>query len=225
MNYFELTDIERANLTDEQLDEYTKIALMEEGIVEVRKPIEPERSGSPAKGETYYMPVLKVVYDRESDFVFETHEEAEQFLSLRPIYYSKNYQTNRGVVETPSDVSVKTVQCFEKGLASDLDSKDSVFNALYTQYKTELAAYEDYLEKRNAVSVKINDDRSELLRKKYRSERLIEVWNDYVETCKGDQDMALTFLLKAYTESEIKEACRFTGTSQIIAKEKAATNG
>ena len=225
MSYFELTDIERANLTDEQLNEYTKIALMEEGIVEVKKPDEPQPTSDPAKGETYYMPVLKVGYDRDADFVFETHEEAEQFLSLNPIYYSKNYQTNRGVVEIPSNISVKMVQCFEKGAASDLDSRDAVFNTLYAQYKTELAAYEDYLEKRNAISVKINDDRSELLRKKYRSERLIEVWNDYVETCKGDQDMALTFLLKAYPESEIKEACRFTGTPQIIAEEKVATNG
>ena len=54
-----------------------------------------------------------------------------------------------------------------------------------------------------------------------RSMRISENWAEYVDTCDGDEDIAMKFFLKAYNRSEIEEAFSFLGLISPITTEKS----
>lgn len=214
------TDLEKANLTEEEVEKLLKYELMELGVVAPQKPELLPEDEPEFEERIYYRPSLKSYSGL--DCVFETAKEAEQFMNLKPLIFSTEYPSYRNTFADPEEIRVEAVKVISK---SDYESsKGLIEGAASNKTKNKEAAekYEEALQSVSAATNHIWTEWAECRNKKSEAERLTGIYDQYVEDCDGDEKIALKFLRKAFSDSEIKDAYGFLGNAcPIIDVEEA----
>lgn len=213
-SYWDLSEQERAMLTDGQIEQYRKIQLMEEGVVEVPLPPEPETVDPRLKSKRFYVMKYKGKhsYREETGFAFESMEKVEAFIALGPLFIGSDYtcgdeyQFAKEAVELqvvpkdlfdPTDVQrVKAILVANKGAREEYDAakKEAVKNS----------------QKADKVLDRLYEDWSLCKTKLRRLRQIVATFREYVKLA-GDNPpdnyyTAMRFLLKAFSREEIKES-------------------
>lgn len=215
--YWDLTEKARAELTREQVEEFTRYELMERGVLAVAPlELEPEPEVELPPTRVYYRPSRrdgKFVYN-EWDICFETREQVEQFLRLKPIqigvHWFGNGQSMLSAEPGSKELSFQVVH---------LANEDDVTQAAHKLAL--LAATRERNEKRRQVHERDTRLQQEALtrlwanwdlcrEKRAKLQRVIDTWREYQELA-GDPVKARLFLGKVFSGAEVEDAAEWFG--------------
>jgi len=207
--YWDLTEKQRAELTQEQVQSYLTIELMERGVVMVDEP--------------EYLPIEEVagpdlvVYRiacgwRKSDFAYRTAEEAAIAIkNAVPIsdHYVSGHTTHHVSEDTEIKIEPATIYSLDSFTRNKImidrnKSAETENQKMRQDYATAVKAQDEAL---NGLW----DDWNECRGKDRVNKRIVETFNQYVQNCKGQVDIARTFLEKAYAPEQINEAFGWCG--------------
>tara|TARA_R110000824_G_scaffold526_3_gene3327 strand:+ start:1861 stop:2550 length:690 start_codon:yes stop_codon:yes gene_type:complete len=203
------TDLEKANLTKEEVEALLKYELMELGIISPQPPILLPEEGPDLKEKTYYQPSLKPY--SSLDLAFATAKEAEAFMNLKPLILDSGYPSYQKNVATPEEPKVEIVKAICK---ADYDSSKALSEAATRNKDANKAATDKYQQKltdASAATQHIWDEWFECGRTKTASQQLVSTHDQYFADCDENDEIALRFLGKAYSQNEIKDAYKFLG--------------
>lgn len=204
--YWNLSNKERAALTNDDMAAYEKIELMETGIVATMPPeYEPEPEITVPTHQIH-----KIVYDgcNTLNIYFRDLTQAEEAAAaLRGgLLVYEDYHTKTRTTKMITDVSIgvedvhdeSDVAKIRKALieAKDVKSRNA---AARSKYQNACSKSEDALSKMRNDRYKCRDIMLQMT-------HIGEVWQDYLETCNGDRDVARKFLEKAYSVEDLEAA-------------------
>jgi len=201
------TDLEKANLTEEEVEGLLKFELMEQGVV---APIKPEllpEDEPEIEEKVYYRPSLKSYSGL--DCAFATAKEAEAFLALSPLIFDEGYPTYRKNVQKPEEVKVEAVKVITK---ADYDSAQAAIQKAAdnkSRNKERTEKYEEETQKVSEATLHIWTAWAVCKAKKIQSQQVVDLYAQYVKDCDGNVQIALRFLGKAYSSTEIENAYGF----------------
>ena len=197
--YWEYTELERSQMSSEEVQGLLDMHLMERGVLKIAKPVyktvEPE-------------PVLaQVAMFEAGDVIFDTAEKAEAFLKLNPkksgydygIGYDKKFAE-------PVEARIDKVLFYKKHDLSDAKqvlSKNRAAKEFNEKLDREFAE----------ASKKMNECLDEVWNNWHACKamaekhlRVIDTQAEYIKMSMGDKDVARTFLMKVFSEGEINDA-------------------
>lgn len=192
-DYWELSELERANLSEEQLSEYYRTARMRAGVL---PPEAPKFIPSPdvdIPSRVYY--VAKRGYSDE--IVFDTLAQAEAFLALKPkVRRSFGDYSDR---QYPEDAEHEIIHRQLSDKASMEAAREALTLSADAEKQNELerSRYNEECKKWDAAVALLNDDWQACREKKRSFDRMLAALEEYVGLCDGNRDMAITFLRKA----------------------------
>ena len=219
--YAEFTKLERANMSREEVKDLLKYELMDAGIVSVEKPPESTAKKPEIPTTTFYQPVLTAGYERSIDILFRSSSEAEEFLELCPLYMEYNYNSGNNVFIEPTHTTVRTVECVSKKQKEAMEPELKAYEEQIAEEKRLTKEYDDYVKLSEGAVSHIWEDWHKKREALSCSMKITENWVEYVDTCNGDEDIAMKFFLKAYSRSEIEEAFSFLELVPPIITEKS----
>lgn len=213
--YWDLSEKQRAELTQEEVQAYLTVELMEKGVIRIDEP--------------EYLPVEEVagpdvlVYRlkagwRKSDIAFRTAEEAANAIKGAFVisdHYVSGHTTQHVSEETEIEIEASTIYSLDsftknKILIDRNKSAEAANKKLRDDYAVAIRAQDEAL---NGLW----DDWNECRGKDRVNKRIVETFNQYVKNCKGQSDIARVFLEKAYTAEQIDEAFVWCNLSEPIA--------
>lgn len=218
--FHDYTDLEKANLTEEEVENLLKYELMEHGIVAPQKPELLPEEGPEIEEKVYYRPSLKNY--SSLDCVFATAKEAEQFMSLKPLILDSGYPSYRNNIAEPEEVKIEAIKAISKVDYEALKGLIEGAASNKTRNKEATQKYEDDMQAASKATNHIWTEWTECRNKKSEAERLVDVYDQYLEDCDGDEKIALRFLGKAFSQNEIKDAYKFLGDACPIVDEEEA---
>jgi hypothetical protein len=200
--YYDLSEGQRGSLTEEQVNAYLHVELMERGVLFPKKPVlempPPEPRDVPKRQ----------VWSTEkfSTVGFETQEHLEAFLRLKPLFIDKDWRTELSVARAVAVHEQKLID-----VVPDLE-----FGAIKASVQTR----KDILDRNTAATTKYNKDMDKVRQEtadiwkdhaacRERNRLLDEVretFEGYVKLTNGDRAMARTFLAKVYAEEQVAAA-------------------
>lgn len=207
--YWDLTEKERATLTDEQVRAYLDVELMEQGVLRPVPPtMEPELAAHVATEKRY---AIRYANYKKLDVVFRTAAAAEEFIQQGAEVVERDYDAQLDVFGALADATIEPIEVATRDAAlaarpARRENKDrrERFERAETQYREDLKAVD-------AACESMWSDWRACRDKALSNERIHATWNDYLRMSDGDRDVAWRFLAKAYSESRLREAFEWLG--------------
>jgi hypothetical protein len=201
-SYKEHSQLERANMTSDDVESLLKIELMEAGVAEVPKPTKPVPPPrfEPTPEGLVFQPTIHAGYERSLDFAFLKEEDSAAFAKMEIVKIAEDYDVKLKTVERtkgPTKISIVSVV------------SEEMLKKAKTSYNIDLDKYDTYRADRDEVLDPVWEDWRDMRSTHMKSQQLLSVFNDYVATCDGDEEMAMGFLKKAYTDKAIQDAYQF----------------
>lgn len=209
-DYWDLSEEDRAALTQEQVDRYADYELMAKGVLRVSTlELEPVPE-VPEPTHTFY----RISRDawHKLDIAFRSAEDAAKFLALDPVLVESNYYGGRTSVESAKALGKDATISAHK-LRSEEES-----SAVLTTVKraAEITASNDKRREEHEKAVRAQEsalvdmwtdwrkcrDRGAYLK------RIVKTYDEYCETA-GNAVTAAKFLLKAFVREEIEAASKW----------------
>lgn len=198
--FYDLTSEEKINLSEEQVDYYTKIECANRGIIIPLKPI--------IEIKEVLKPTARYYQVGYNSFVFNTEQEAQNYvkaaekaLSISNIgnNYDSKHQYVKGLVTDSKEI--KSVILYTKNEADEI--KETIIKN--TEAEKEWSAYQKSMEQLNSISNNIWDEISEI---KFKNQRILhykKVYSDYLELSGNNEDVAFSFFKKAYENQSLSD--------------------
>lgn len=201
-DYWDLTNRERSELTREDLDRFITYELMKAGVLRVQ---EPELEPVPVV-EPVTRPYHVVTFDRYGPaVVFETSEQALAFVALKPRCKDRDWTTDSSFVASGEPtVTIESLmdEAEKTRLARALTERKKIEESNAKKRENYSAAQKAEREALGDLLTDWEDQKANAARAK----RIGDTFEEYATLCKGDREVALTFLRKAFAEDEIEEA-------------------
>lgn len=208
--YFEYSDAERANLTEQQIQAMLDVELMSSGVLKPSAPkftpvILPEAIG---KRRVYYGVQAKGKYgsDEDTAVVFDTSEKASAFIALGPMLQDYNYEAGADYryvqpLREPK-ICVHELFTFEdvNAVLSELKKNKAATQAnekAQSEYQRDLQAVEK-------ITQDVWSDWFKQREQLGRCQEVIKTYEQYLVLTSGNSELALTFLEKAYKSDMLK---------------------
>lgn len=210
----DLSKKELTELDDTQVVHYIKVALMKEGLVKPAFPVLEEIT------EVNISP--SIVGYEIGGIVFDSYKKAADFLNMNPMTAEYEYEVGYDKYYLKS-IAEKTNERINK---RDYYSNEDIFNNLSVLKENKRKKAEN--EKRTQEYEKLNRECSEVessvrslieqaWQERYKAENIIATYNEFYSLADKNKEVALKFLAKKYSWSEIEEAAGwFTGSSLNI---------
>jgi SepF-like predicted cell division protein (DUF552 family) len=205
--FYDLTDEEKMNLTEDQIIYYAKLECAQRGIIVPLKPVnELKEFKTPSK--KFY----QVGYE---SFVFETEEDAQKYVDiitkaltvkrLGNDYNSKDQYVT--TINTTTEIKPITLYTEEeaKNVKSDVLYNESLTNQITTFEKANMEF--------NLIVKELKDCVEEFLYYSGRVDYYGKVFEEYLTLAEGNHEMAQTFFNKAYSSARLSEV-----DAEIVAK-------
>lgn len=209
--YWDYTDKERSELTEQQVTSLLDVEMMEKGVL---KPIPPTLApivtpDGIGKRSQFFGVRGKGKYgsDESLGICFETCEQAVAFMQLNPLKEDYEYDVgsefryakpiSEMAIETSELFAYETIMAAQSGLKKNKAARDenSRLQSDYQKACAEAGKVTDNVWK-DWHRVRAND--SEM-------KRVVSTFKEY-HALTGDKNLALTFLGKIFSQSEIDEA-------------------
>jgi len=202
--YWDLTEKERAALTEEQVRGYLAVELMSKGLTTPKPPEYEEEAAVELETTTYYQ---IVVDNLEISPLFESADDASSIIALFRLTRDSGYwHGNTAYAKPVGDVTVKPV---------DLPSEaqvDAHKVALEEAKKKKDAnskkrrTYDDAVRETNKATDEVWDDWRNCINTERYHQAVVDTLQEYTTLADGDQAMAMKFLRRAHTERQIMDA-------------------
>ena len=206
--YWDLSEKERSALTDEDMRLHEKLELMEAGIVDVEPPQPPQYADVSVPTKQYY----RVGWESDRynsnhaiDCMFETKEQAEALVALKPIEIASSYGSSPDVARWPKRYYVQTSNLASREDSDKLRPEIDENDKLKTEYDSELSKFNKHVGMKSDALAKMRQDRRSCYHAAQRMKKIRSTLEDYISTCDGDANMANKFLSKAFDAEEIEE--------------------
>ncbi len=194
--YWDLSEYQRACLTEEELQRLTTVECMENGVVLPEEPQLVEVAEIEVPSQLAFE--VKDSLSYSAHCYFDTQEKVDAFIALGPL---KVTTVSDGVKYLePMRIESTRKQFADRGAAQamavalSIQNEDNARNAAeQKRYSKELAAYHE-------CTKALREDWKQCIRDKDRYEAMHRLFKEYVELCDGDRDKALAFLRKAKGE-------------------------
>ena len=197
--YWELTEPERALLTETELQSYCSIELMEKAIPEPPTTDTTSLPDTPELAtETYYS---------VGSVLFKTQEQAIAFLKLNPS--KSDYDYNIGYeykYPTPVTDTVQPTICF---IQSDLYAKRDTLVSISETKKSNSDLKDKYEKVCKEATTALSGLRNDWWNCRDKAQKFIKVINtrnDYIAMTNNDTEMATKFLDKTFGKDVVDEA-------------------
>lgn len=205
-SYWDYSDRERAGFTEDEVNRMLDAELMYNGVLKPSPP-PPKRDikdlSLPVKSYAH------VTLNHHAEVAFETMEQAQAFLALKPFIVDREWQVDRHFAKRPTQSDVKF---------SDFTDEASI--ALAKAELMKIKAEKDAIEKAHADfqsdMVKVSkvhngvwEDWREQRSKLEKMQKVQRTFNEYVLMAKNKQT-AIAFLLKVFTAEIIRESALWT---------------
>ena len=196
--YWDYTEKERSEMSESEVSSMLDVELMSKGVLKVASPIIREI----ASVDTQF-----VIYFDCGGVIFKDIEQAEQFLKLNPM--RENYDYNVGYdykYAKPVEAEIKQVRLFN---LSDLTNLKSILiknNESRKHNETVREEYDKAIKKVNEVTNGVWEDWYSQKKTLEYHKKLKDTEAEYLNLTGGDAALALVFLNKVYSQSEIDEA-------------------
>ena len=211
-SYKEHSQLERANMTSDDVESLLKIELMGAGIVEVPKPTKPvpPPKFEPALEGLVFQPTIHAGYERSLDFAFLNEEDSVAFAKMQIVKITEDYDVKLKTVEiTEGQTKISIVSVVSEEMLKQAKKAKKECSVDLTSYNSARYKHDEYLVDRDAVLDPVWEDWRDMRSIHMKSQQLLSVFNEYVDTCDGDEELAMKFLKKAYTDKAIQEAYEF----------------
>lgn len=216
--YWDLTEKERAELTREQVEEFTRYELMERGVLAVEPLLlEPEPEVELPGKRVYYRPSTRdsrrYACD-EWELCFESPEQVEAFLALMPIRIRSHWFGGTIVNAAqpwPADGGAFDVVHLAPEDAVQAAAKEyETLNAVRKRNVEAREAHEKATRAQREALSEMWDDWHRCQAKHARFGRIINTWREYQELA-GDDTTARRFLGKVFSDAEVEDAAEWFG--------------
>jgi hypothetical protein len=211
-SYKEHSQLERANMTSDDVESLLKIELMGAGIVEVKSPTKPvpPPKFEPALEGLVFQPTIHAGYERSLDFAFLNEEDSAVFAKMQIVKLTEDYDVKLKTVErTEGPTKISIVSVVSEEMLKQAKKAKKECSVDLTSYNIALDEYDTYRADRDEVLDPVWEDWGDMRSIHMKSQHLLSVFNEYVDTCDGDEELAMKFLKKAYTDKAIQEAYEF----------------
>lgn len=213
-NYWDFTEKERAELTEQEVERLLDFELMQNGILRVEPLVLQEIEPVDVPHQQFYCVKSEGLYT-ETNIAFARPEDAKAFLALKPVFVSNDYETRTGIAEPIVNPSFT-----EKLLAT----RDTV-NAIHHRLKSNAAKVQANerasaeWKKQSAEMEKacrgVWDDWQECREKKRHAEKIAKTKAEYLRLTNGDELMANAFLKKAFEGGQLDRSRTFGSDDNI----------
>lgn len=205
--FYDLTDEEKMNLTEDQIIYYAKLECAQRGIIVPLKPVnELKEFKTPSK--KFY----QVGYE---SFVFETEEDAQKYVdiitkALTVKRLGNNYNSKDQYVTTINTATeIKSITLYTEEEAKNVKS-DVLYNESLTN---QITTFEKANMEFNLIVKELKDCVEEFLYYSGRVDYYGKVFEEYLTLAEGNHEMAQTFFNKAYSSARLSEV-----DAEIVAK-------
>ena len=205
--FWELSDAEKAELTEEQVREYCRVELMSQGVLEAKAPeLLDETNPETAKTIVYVPHRDDRTWGTELPIAFRTIAEAEQFADMRPFYLDHDYSANAFCAKQLVDIKIerKEVLSEEELLRARVELEKVTANK-----KANAKAQEEF-KKATKVAAEVTDGVwDDWHRARRHARELVKIagtFDEYLVLCDGNAVPATRFLLKTYEAADVREA-------------------
>jgi len=201
--FTDLSELEKVELTAEQVKYYAKIDCANRGIIIPQKPIN-QLKDVVAPTQNYF----QVGYE---SFVFDTMEDAQNYIDAKSKSFKirsigNNYDNkNQYISERTTDYKeIKTIVLYTKEESVELKTVLE-YNA---EVSKELKEYSESLSKYNEIESSIWDEIQEINYYNSRKKLYDKIYSDYLELASGNDEIAFTFFDKAYRNVSLSDIDR-----------------
>ena len=200
-DYWDLTERQRALLDD--LGPFEDYELMAAGLRRVGPA--PDLRPVPAAPElpTFDVYVVRAGYTALGAFL--TLEDAQACVRLRPRVLEENYGTARKWLAVERDVTIDIVQACDHDAKKRAEKDDKLRADVLAANERAEKDHRDALDKQESVLEEMRDDWAVQRAHERDAQRVAETWAEYRRLA-GDDAVAHTFLLKAFTDSQVRFA-------------------
>lgn len=206
--YWDLTEKQRSELTDDQMESYYAIERMENGAIKPTPPAyEPDVLPTIATTRFYQVQAKNGYSNDKFNALFTSPEAAQVFIDTAPLYaesdwtldYKETAKRCDGFNIVPMDIPTKDAMLAikpEYKKAADAAERNKKMREEYEKAQT---AYTD-------IVAKVTADRWECKELSRKRQRIVDTLAAYEATANGDKEIALKFLHKAFTSEDIAAA-------------------
>lgn len=207
--YWDYTEKERSEFSEEQVKLFISVELMEKGVVKVEKPLLMEVEEIPEPTTVLYCP--KADY-REAPFGFETPEAAASLMTTA-IRIDSDYIGGKNYCKlNPSkDIEIVATKVYRADELALIRGSIERNNSAAAENKRRTDDYNTAVKAVEKASSGVWEDWFNCQRTAVSHQRLCDVYADYVRTCDGNETMAYKFLRKAYLDQNILDAFAWHG--------------
>lgn len=205
--YWGLSDAGRAELTEDQVREYCRLELMNQGVLEAKAPELLDETRPKTETITVYVPHRDDrTWGTELPVAFRTLADAEKFADLRPLYVEHDYSADAFCAKPLINIKIerKEVLSEEEMLRARVALEQVTANK-----KANREAEEEYKKTAKAaaeVTDGVWDDWHQARRRARELVQIRETFDEYLIMCGGNTTHATRFLLKTYEAANVKEA-------------------
>lgn len=208
--YWDYSEKERSQMTEEMVQGMLDIELMEKGVLKVvapmLRPIEP-------------VEMKKRIVFRVDDVIFNTIEDAGKFIELKPMTEGYCYEIDYSV-KFPKliDAEIKQVEMFEE--QSVMDSRPILSRNKSAKEENERAMklYNESSKKMEDTLAGVWEDWHRCRNLEYVHKKVVDTFESYKAMAEGNIEVAEKFLAKVYTADQIAAAMAWFGGDREAVK-------
>lgn len=211
--YWDLSEKDRSELTQEQVESLLTVELMEKGVVKVEPPIKVQVEEISPPSLTLFC--VKAGYRDPGCGYMKAEDAAEAARNAVALDYDYIGGVHYNKLGKGRDVEITPVQVYtpeELQLQRAKIERNNAAKAANTkadeEYKAACKAVED-------ACSGVWDDWFEQRSTRSRYERIVKTYKEYLTTCDGNEEIAFKFLRKAYLDPEIALALEWFGVAVV----------
>jgi hypothetical protein len=212
ITYWDLEPKARSVLSEADVQRYLDAELMLKGVLKV-EPLEVDAEpDEPALAKTTYYKL------QGFDAVFASSEDASAFAKLKPFKssyrYLSGYSDSIKYVEgvTTESLEVVPIQLCQADAVANAKADLDRVGAIKQANAKKREAHTKALKIQNDALSGLWDDWHESRQAAAQHRKVVDTFAAYVQTA-GDHDVAAKFLLKVFSEEQIKAASEWTGVT------------
>lgn len=208
MNYWDLTEEERGLLTEAQMQTYCDYALMEAGVLKPTSPGHFEDNPPVLNRKPFYRVRLAGRYGSHLEVGFDSVEDAEDFIGLKPVQITNMYIGHQSVeyMKPVLDPVIERVELTDESEVTTHKTKIERYNADKSEHSRKVEEYEQSLKKAAKALEGIWENYRSCQATLAKLKLVRDTFDQYVTMTAGNKQMARSFLNKTFEPAIVEKA-------------------
>lgn len=209
--YWDYTDQEQANMTEETVKSLMDVELMTKGVKSAKSPVLMDVPKSPLGQKRKFYSVLgKGRYGSDEAFgvCFETMESARAFMDLLPQRRDYDYEVGSEFeyCMPVTDMKIEVVELYSRAAINEFRSELKSRKAKQEANEKAQAEFNKACEASEKITAHVWEDWSSKRQTLADLRSIAATYREYLRLTENQSDLALTFLAKVHSPKEIQKA-------------------